>query len=300
MTRLPLLACLCLLLASCATSKDPASPPAPHSAQAHDPTLAIPPHPWAKQRTQDAKARLAKSAPGLMIWEAIEAHGGLEEWFLNGPVRFQFRYQPVDPAKEVRDTVQVVDTWSSLAMHTVTQRPELAFGWDGTKAWKSSEEVKENARFWSLTPFYFIAIPFVLADPGVLLAPEGTATFEDTTYDLVRATFSPGTGDSPEDYYVVYLDQQTRRVAGVRYVVTYKGFFPDGGSTPEKFMKYDGQQSVDGITFAQTFRTFAWNPETQTVADLVTTSTLSQLSFLPTTKKAIFSPPQGAIVMESY
>jgi hypothetical protein len=153
-----------------------------------------------------------------------------------------------------------------------------------------------NARFWSLTPYYFVGVPFVLADPGVQHAMEGTMTFEDKTYDLVRITFASGTGDAPDDFYVMLLDPDTHHVRGVRYVVSYPGFYPDGGHSPEKLMMYDGEQTIGGITFAETYRAFPWNDGNPD--DLVTNVSLTDVDFRPETKKDAFEMPAGAEVQQ--
>ncbi len=181
----------------------------------------LPPQAWIDQRVTASKARLDATPAGKTIARAIEAHGGLEQWYTRGPVKFRFTYTPVDSEKAPRDSVQVIDTWSARARHHMPDDDAVQFGWDGKVAWTTSTDIKINPRFWALTPFYFVGVPFVFADEGVNLEPAGEIVFEERTYDLVRATFSEGTGDAPDDFYVVYVDRETGRVGGVRYVVSY-------------------------------------------------------------------------------
>jgi hypothetical protein len=260
------------------------------------PAKAAPQASWAKKRADEGAARLtAQGEGGALLLEAIHAQGGLERWYTNGPLAFRFTYAPVSgPA---RDTRQLVDTWSARAVHEVADAPAHRFGWDGQVAWASDEEAtKMKPRFWALTPYYFVAIPFVLSDPGVKLVHEGQAELEGRPCELVRATFEAGTGDAPDDFYVVYIDKQTRRVSAVRYVVSYKGFFPDGGHSPEKLMTYDAPQTIDGITFPASFRTFTWVDGAQ--GELVTNTTMSEVSFKPETLAEAFVPPQGAMIIK--
>ncbi|HMB93248.1 MAG TPA: hypothetical protein VKP65_20520, partial [Rhodothermales bacterium] len=193
---------------------------------------------------------------------------------------------------------ELVDTWSSRAVHWMASDTTTRFGWDGSAAWTVAPDSADmpNARFWSLTPYYFVAVPFVLADPGVQHTMDGTMTFEDKTHDLVRITFAPGTGDAPDDYYVILLDPETRHVRGLRYVVSYPGFFSDGGHSPEKLMMYDGGQMVDGITLAKRFRAFPWNGGNP--GDLVTEVSITDVEFRPGTRPDAFEMPAGAEVQE--
>jgi hypothetical protein len=279
-----------------------------------DAALVRPSAEWARARAAEAEARLSTTEAGRLVWAAIEAHGGLERWFANGPLAFRFSYRALG-GRPPTDTYQIIDTWSSRAWHRDWATPEVTFGWDGARAWyHGAAEPPLNVRFWSLTPYYFVAIPFVLADPGVQLAHFGELDFEGRTYDEVLVTYEAGVGDSPGDYYIVLIDRETRRIGGCRYIVAYPGFFPEGGHTAEKLMVYDGAQVVDGITFPETFRTFAWNAPHrvapgQNVADgalvdpvgeLVTESTMSDVSFEPELREDRFAPPVGATIVEGY
>ncbi len=250
-------------------------------------------------RLAEARARLGATEAGRLIQDAVAAHGGLQRWWTNGPVYFRFAYRPLGDRRPI-DTYQLIDTWSSRARHWLEADTSVGFGWDGATAWRTppGADLPTNARFWSLTPYYFIGVPFVLADPGVLLAMDGTMDFEGTTYDLVRVTFAPGTGDAPDDYYLVLVHPETRRVGGVRYVVSYPGYYPDGGHSPEKLMAYDGVQTIDGIVFPETFRTFTWADGRP--GDLVTETSMTDVVFRPATPDSAFAVPAGAEVLPGY
>lgn len=249
-------------------------------------------------RVEDARNRLSKSEPGKIVQASIETHGGLNQWYSNGPLAFQFDYRPLEGT--VRNTYQVIDTWRSRARHQVMPEKKIEFGWTGEAAWihPADVEYKNNPRFWSLTPYYFVAVPFVLADPGVILTDAGKQEYKGVTYDLIKVTFEDGTGDAPDDYYVVYFHPETRRVGGLRYVVSYPGFFPDGGHSPEKFMAYDGAIKVDGITFAKTYPTYRWDGEKH--GQKVTEIMMSQVSFPDDVKPGYFAAPEGAKILEGY
>ncbi len=260
---------------------------------------ALPSSQWIAERVKSSQERLSATRAGQTIWKAIEAHGGLEQWYSRGPLKFRFTYTPVDPEKTVRDSVQVIDTWSARARHSMPGNEAAQFGWDGSQAWSTQDEaINVNVRFWSLTPFYFVGVPFVMADEGINLEEAGEIEFEGRTYDLVKATFAQGTGDAPDDFYVVYVDRETGRVGGVRYIVSYPGFFPDGGHSPEKFMAYDGEQRVDGVLFPQTFRTFMWDADKNTTLDLATNSSMTDVAFDATLTDSYFSVPEGASIVD--
>lgn len=264
---------------------------------AADPDLARPEPAWIEERVADAHARLLQSDGGQMIREVIEGSGGLAAWYAASPLSFRFDYRPRN-GKPVRDTRQVVDTWRARAVHTWSEDDRVTFGWDGTTAWKAgpSAKMKINPRFWALTPYYFVGMPFVLADEGVRLSVVGEAEFEGKTYSLVRAVFEAGTGDAPDDAYIVYVDEEARRIAALRYIVSYPGFFDEGEHSPWKIMAYDGTQEVAGLKLPERFRTFAWLGEDEEgePGALVTEITLSDVEVKPDLRFDAFVMPEAA------
>lgn len=250
-------------------------------------------------RIAEATARLDTSAPGRTVLAAIDAHGGLERWYANGPLRFRYVYTRLDSLGQPTDAPpldsrQTVDTWSARAVHAVSADTTTRFGWTGAEAWAvpSADALPTDARFWSLTPYYFVGMPFVLADPGVRLEAADTLTVEGRTYEQVRVTFEEGTGDAPDDYYYLLVDPETHRVGGVRYVVSYGPFNPDGGHTPETIMLYDGAQTVGGITLQDGFRSFAWAGSGPGMPKA--RGTVTDVAFLPETSDDAFAPPPDA------
>ena len=246
--------------------------------------LAVAPDSWIKDRVADAKERLGATTAGQKIWAAIEAHGGLSKWYSNGPVAFHFDYQPLDGSTR-RDSYQVVDQWSVRSVHEVAANRTMKYGWDGQNAWSfpDTANVGVNPRFWSNTPFYFIALPFVLADEGVNLEELAPKEYKGVTYDLVKATYKDGMGDAPDDFYVIYIHPETKQMGGLRYIVSYPGFFPNGGNSPEKFMEILGTQTSNGITIPMGYNTH-WFKENE-VAEHITKIDVTDFEFLPELEK---------------
>lgn len=254
---------------------------------------ALVPKSWIEERVNAARQRLESSPAGQNIWQAIEAHGGLSRWYGNGPIQFHFNYQPLD-GNIPRNTIQISDNWSAKARQKIATDTSLQFGWDGQQAWAlpDTSKIPFDARFWALTPYYFVGIPFVLADEGVYLEEAGQDNLEGITYDLVKVTFGEGVGDAPDDYYVIYLHPESHLVGAYRYVVSYPAYFPEGGHTPEKIMVLDGKQVVEEIVFPEGYRTFMWKDEK--AGEHVTNITLSDIHFHPGLPKDYFNAPTEA------
>ena len=264
-----------------------------------DPTekLAKVPADWVKARVDQAQERLGKSSAGQLLWSSIEAHGGLANWFGKGPIAFHFDYQPLDGGRR-RNSYQVIDQWSVRAVHEVADNRDITYGWDGKQAWSfpDSADVGVNPRFWSTTPYYFVGLPFVLADEGVILEELGKKEFKGITYDLIKASYENGIGDAPDDFYVIYIDPETKLMGALRYIVSYPGFFPDGGHLPEKFMEITGQQTVDGMTVPTGYHTHWFkNDEPE---EHITTIDVTEVSFKDDMLDSYFEMPEGARIQE--
>ncbi len=259
--------------------------------------LAAAPDSWINERVTNAQSRLASSPAGQKIWASIEAHGGLKLWFSNGPISFHFDYQPLDGGAR-RDSYQVVDQWSVRSVHEVAANRQLKYGWDGKNAWSfpDTANVGVNPRFWSNTPFYFVGLPFVLADEGVILEELEPYEYKGVMYDLVKATYEDGTGDAPDDFYVIYLHPETGLMGGLRYIVSYPGFFPSGGNSPVKFMEILGTQTSKGITIPTGYNTH-WFRENQ-AEEHITKIDVTEFGFKPKTEDDFFNAPEGAKIQD--
>lgn len=228
---------------------------------------------------------------------AIEAHGGLDAWFGSGTLAFTYDYQPVEGVR--RRSHQTVDVLGARAYHEISHPVQGKLAWDGAKAWmKLAEGQNFAARFWALTPYYFVGMPFVLSDPGVNLElseddPEDAGFPEGTP--VVRATFDPGTGDAPDDYYVLYLDADSHRVVGLRYVVSYAPFMKDGMKhKPEKLIVYEDVEPAGPLQLARTHTTYAYGSGKR--GERVTRATIEDLEVgVPFDASALAMPEGGQI-----
>ena len=254
---------------------------------------------WITKRVNRAKIKLHGSEAGKIVWNAMEAHGGLQKWYKNGPISFRFNYQPLDGSTQ-RDTYQVIDTWRSHARHYHINDSTSQYGWNGKNAWvlaQDSTVFPYNTRFWSLTPYFFAAQPFVLDGNGVNLELLEQKTYNERTQDVVKVTFDAGTGDAPDDYYILYFDNETHQLSVIRYIVSYPGYFKDGGHLPEKLMELNGEQMANGILFPKSYKTH-WLTNQETAGEHITDIILSDVLFIPELELGHFDIPNGAEILE--
>ena len=292
--RLPILILLAAFLASCTST------PSQNSTLRKDELDSLwLPTSWVDQRVSDAEKRMKQDTAALKVWESIKAHGGLHQWFENGALQFRFDYQPLGGGKR-RNTFQTVDQWSVRAVHELGKGDDkIRFGWDGKLAWvfPDSAQIEINPRFWSTTPFYFVGLPFVLADEGINYQLLESQTLEGQDYDLVKITYDDGVGDASNDFYVIYIDQETKLMGALRYIVSYPGYYPNGGHSQEKIMKVIDLSGIKGIQMPTGYHTYWWK---EGVDEHITNIYVTEVKFDRTIPLAYFEKPENAKVQEGY
>ena len=256
---------------------------------------------WVAQRVASSRECMEADRAAALVWACIEAHGGLAAWLAKSTLAFDFDYQPVAQPEKRMHTHNDVDFWSAHARQQELDGgagERATLGWNGESAWITPDPsaFPSPARFWALTPYYFVGMPFVAADPGTHYERLPDAELDGTSYQIVKLTYGHGVGDAPDDYYVLYIHPETHLLAALRYVVSFPGFFPEGGHSPEKLMRYSEFTEVDSLKMAQCLDTSAWNVEQGSAGDVVTRIAVSNITLGQTWPADHFAPPPGATV----
>ncbi len=137
-------------------------------------------------------------------------------------------------------------------------------GSDGSEVWiKPGLDALGGTppRFYMSTPFYFFGMPFVFADRGAKQESLGKKTFQKKEYDVVKITFAEGAGDTPDDYYVAYLDPATARLKLAYYVVTYPSMRKDRpvAELEPHATVFEEWQTADGLLVPKNAPFYKWN-----------------------------------------
>jgi len=252
-------------------------------------------------RVTAAVARLEASEVGRILLASTEAHGGLEAWFEGRALRFRYDYRPVEGTR--RNSLQTVDLLASRAYHTLDHPAKGKLAFDGRRAWMKLEGgAKFAARFWALTPYYFVGMPFVLSDPGVkleLVEDDPAAAGLEVPAHVVRATFAAGTGDAPDDFYVLYVAKDDHRLLALRYVVTYAPFFEGKAakSSPEKLLVFEDPRPAGPLTLARRHAFYAFGEGRR--GEKITLADISEVEYGAPFDEAALEMPEGAVIDDS-
>lgn len=180
------------------------------------------------------------------VTKAFNAHGGIDAWD-------EFQTLTYEKVGEKENEKQVIDL-KNRKVNVSTS--EYTIGFDGQEVWvmPDSAAFPRNARFYHNLYFYFFALPYLAADPGVFLTDQGKAEVDGTTYDKVLMTFGENVGDSPKDQYVLYFDE-SGIMRMINYSVTY---YDESRATQYSAIRYDDWTSVSGMLLPQKLSWYRW------------------------------------------
>lgn len=227
-----------------------------------------------------------------LIARMAEAHGGLESW-------------------NEAPSVSWVDVWTSaggepgppsrIQVEQGRRRAILEVGdgmrmaWDGEKAWSIDWQAPYPPRFYALLNYHFLNLPWVVHDPGVVLSEPGTAKLpgDPTGYRTIKVTYEANVGDTPDDYYVLYIHPETHRLRANEYIVTYRALLPEGvAHTPPHILIYDELAEIDGLLVPTRFTIYEEGA-------VYAACEISDWSFREPFDESGLAMPEGAVVDDS-
>lgn len=211
----------------------------------------------AKTETNSSGPQYASAESQEIIEKMVQAHGGLTAWRSAPSVRFDSHLK-VNFGED-----NWVSFWeeacvdpASRCAYAVLPNPDGTSGqiaFDGTRAWSAGDLrgiAQAPPRFTAWRNFYLFNLPWMTQDEGVILSEprEGTMPIDDQTLILVDMTFETGTGDTPRDYYTLYIDPETYRIHAAEYVMTYAAFMQPGKTeSPPSVFVWDETETVEGL-----------------------------------------------------
>lgn len=227
---------------------------------------------------------IEKSVPDFFK-PVLEAHGGLDQW--NKMNTLKFSGSRSEPA-----TDYIVDL--KTRKETIEIKGKYIMGNDSDKVWVSPARDSfpgKSPRFMKNLVFYFVAVPFVFADDGVILEELDNRTVNEKEYQVIKATFGDGVGDASEDQYLMYINPNTHIVDFINYSVTY---FDKTKATKYNALRYNWKK-VNGLLFPEKYIGYKW--ENNQLGDVRYESPFTNISFSEEKMDAsTFAVPEGAYV----
>ena len=183
-----------------------------------------------------------------VLAQALEAHGGLAQW----QAQQRLEYDVYRKGRLLDH--QLIALRSRKVLLT---SEDYTIGYDGTHHWVSPDTAAfpGDVRFYHNLQFYFMAQPFLFADPGIRYEPLEPRRIRDKTCDGVRIRFEPNVGDAPDDEYLAYFDPDTHHLTWLLYTVTYFEGVPN-----EKYSArwYQAWHEVNGLLLPERVISYRW------------------------------------------
>ena len=174
-----------------------------------------------------------ENKPPESFLKMFDKHGGISSWRKAKTLSF-------NKGKEIH----TVDLHSRK---TVINTPTYSLGFDGEAIWLDQEDTaafKGNKDFYYNLYFYFYAMPFVLADDGIIYEKIADLVFEGATYPGYKISYKANIGASPDDNYKVYYNPKTYQMEWLAYTVT---FTAKKSNKDYHLIKYNTWEAVDGF-----------------------------------------------------
>ena len=221
------------------------------------------------------------------ITKVFDAHGGLDNWNAMKSLEFTMK-------KPNGDEITTTDLKNRKSL---IEMPKHTIGFNGEAVWlknKDTATYKGNPRFYYNLMFYFYAMPFVLADDGIMYEDVAALEFEGKSYPGIKISYQSGVGESPEDEYILYYDPDTHKMEWLGYTVTY---FSKEKSIEFHFIRYSGWQSIEGFILPETLTWFKYenNQPTEKRNDLLFTD-IKISKENPNVN--LFEAPEGAQIID--
>lgn len=224
----------------------------------------------------------------------IEAHGGMARWAAAPTVSFEDEFRPGEA--EAGQPSRVTVEQGSRRAYIDFPGTDTRIAWDGERAWSENWPGPYPPRFLALLNYHFLNLPWLAKDPGVVLGAPGHARLPDdpTEYVTVKITYEPGVGDTPDDYYVLYVDPETHRLKATEYIVTYRALLPEGvEATEPHVLVYDEFATVDGLVVPTHYTIYKQD------GSVYGTSAIRDWSFERPFDASRMTMPEGAVLDES-
>ncbi|QLE00318.1 hypothetical protein HX109_01610 [Galbibacter sp. BG1] len=212
-----------------------------------------------EKKEKEVSVNLDQYPPKLV--KVLEAHGGLETWNKQKLLKFS-------KGEEIH-TIDLSNRKSLVVS------PKYTLGYNGKNTWlkeKDSAAFKGNPDFYHNLFFYFYAMPFVLADDGIVYDATDSLIVEGKSYPGIKISFKDGVGASSKDNYYLYYNPKNHQMEWLGYTVT---FFDNKAKDETSIIKYDEWQDIDGLKLP---RSLVWY-EKDSIGNIVPPKTVNPVTF---------------------
>ncbi|MEB8344558.1 DUF6503 family protein [Flavobacteriaceae bacterium KMM 6898] len=217
--------------------------------------------------------------------KVFDAHGGLQNW----KNKKSLVYEIPKPGNTETHTTNLYSRKDKVV------GADFSMGFDGKQVWlmDSNNTYEGDPVFYHNLMFYFYAMPFVLADDGIVYGTTEEVMFEGKTYPGISVSYNPGIGTSYKDEYFIHYDPETFQMAWLGYTVSYRS---GEKSDNVKWIRYNDWMQVGDVILPKSLSWYSY--EGKTMKENQNTVPFENVVLSETSKPDSFfeKPPQAKFV----
>ncbi len=152
----------------------------------------------------------------------------------------------------------------------------------------------QGARFDIFTWQYFFALPFKLTDSGTVWETQQPRELKGKQYETARLSFEANTGDSPDDWYIIYKDPETNRLKSAAYIVTFSTEPAKAEENPHAII-YSDYEMIENAAISTHWEFYNWSKK-EGLGKKLGEAEISDISFFDPAED-YFSKPENATLV---
>lgn len=147
---------------------------------------------------------------------------------------------------------------------------------DGKSIWYNGESAQDtSARFDVLTWSYFFALPFKVNDPGTKIEDLNN----NSEFEKFTLTFDDYVGDSPKDWYHLFIDKDTHLLDASGYIVTYGDVDVKKAEKNAHAIAYGNYKSFSSVQLATSWAFYDYKNQELDSSKSIGSAELSDIEF---------------------
>ncbi|MFT6335838.1 MAG: hypothetical protein ACJATI_002593 [Halioglobus sp.] len=133
---------------------------------------------------------------------------------------------------------------------------------DGKTYTNADKSEWENEKFGIYTYQYFFMAPYKFSDSGTVWKKMSPMEINGKIKNRAKLTFEDGTGDSPNDWYMVHSNPESNLVEHIGYIVTGGGTSIEEAEKSAHAITYLDYKQVGGVPMSSRWLFSGYNQET--------------------------------------
>jgi hypothetical protein len=171
----------------------------------------------------EGEPRYFDDASRVLAAELLEAHGGMAPMASAESLQFNFFTKMLGNPTPFY-SLEALDLETGAA-YIDWPFWNATIGWDRQKLWTRNWPMPLPGGFFVRLTSSFLTLPWQIQTGTSLIGPVSVDRLpgDDTDYDVLRVTFSDRHPGIPGTFYEIFVDPDTRLMAGVRFDINHPG-----------------------------------------------------------------------------